>query len=156
MDQRPSEDVAVMAIRERYVTRILDGSKRVEFRRTALRKVISHVVVYESRGRGKIVGYFEVANVTNAKPRKLWNLFSEAAGIGRSEFFEYFRGKEEGTGISVGVFYRLDDPIDITSINPSYHPPQSFFYLQDGEFERVLQRKAERAVCSSGSARVGF
>lgn len=92
------------------------------------------------------MGYFEVADVTSARPRTLWNLFSEAAGIGRSEFFEYFNGIDEGMGISMGVFYQLDEPMDIASVNPSYRPPQSFFYLQSGEFERIRRRRAERAA----------
>jgi len=132
-----------MAIKETYVSRMLNGSKKVEFRRIAPKRAISHVVVYESQGCGQIVGYFEVAGVTNAKPDKLWKLFAESAGIERSEFFHYFDGTDKGTGISIGSFFQLDEPMEITSINPSYRPPQSFYYLQRGEFERIRRRKAE-------------
>ena len=145
MAKEPSGSVALMAIREPYVTRLLNGTKKVEFRKTAIRKPISHVVIYESRAEGKIVGYFEVAGITRAKPNALWDEYADVSGISEEDFFQYFSGTEEGTGIKVGGFYRLKDPIPVDGVNPAYKPPQSYFYLRREEFDRI-KRKA--TVCA--------
>ena len=51
--------IAFLPIKPIYANRILEGSKRYEFRRTRLRQDITHVVIYSTSPVKKIVGIAE-------------------------------------------------------------------------------------------------
>lgn len=56
--------VVLLPIKPRYATRIMDGSKRVEFRRRPFGRVPEWVVIYASAPVKQVVGLFALATST--------------------------------------------------------------------------------------------
>ena len=76
-----------------------------------------------------IVGKINVEDIIEDTPQKLWNNFSEFAGINHHDFFEYFKGKERGYAIKIKEFEPFNAPINPYKENPKFTPPQSFAYI---------------------------
>ena len=117
----------IFAIRAVYARRILDGSKRWEFRtRMPSVRLGDLALIYESRGRGRIVGAFTVGSLLHTmSPGVLWQTVEEmdpgSHGIDRSAYNAYFEGRAAGVAIGVVAPVALDWPLP-----PGMHAPQSW------------------------------
>lgn len=128
MDSRPTR-CALMSIRPPYASAILDGSKRVEFRKRRLADDIATVVIYTTAPVKAVVGEFAVATQISASPQELWDEFREVAGIGADAFFDYFYGVEQAVGIVIDSVKAYDSPRELGEVDPGARPPQSVKYL---------------------------
>ena len=93
-----------------FAAAILDGSKRVEFRKTPLAADISTVIIYATKPVGAVLGEFVVEEQAVGKPEELWVRFAEVAGIDRDGFFDYYDGAGQAVGIVIGRVRRYDQP----------------------------------------------
>ena len=121
----------VLSIRAEYARRILVGDKRVEIRKSmpggADRSKFDRgdtALIYESRGRGRIVASFTVGSLIHAQsPADLWRTIGTmdpgSHGIDRAAFFKYFEGRETGVAFGVTDVRPLDMPLPA-----DMHPPQ--------------------------------
>lgn len=124
--QRPIR--ALLSIRPPFTSAILRGDKRFEFRKTIFSSDVEIVVVYATVPVGRVVAEFDVTRVIVASPEELWRITKEFAGITRSEFRRYFRGKALGYAIEIGEVRRYRRPFcPVQSLG--VRPPQSFRYL---------------------------
>ena len=128
MAEQSTGRVALMAIRPEFADQILEGVKRVEFRKRALAADVTQVVVYASAPISAIVGAFSVRSQTTKHPSALWASYSEVGGISRAAYAQYFEGCECGTAIEVGQVWRASSPIALGSAGVG-RAPQSFQYL---------------------------
>jgi predicted transcriptional regulator len=126
--------VALMAIHPRYADAILDGRKKVEFRKRPLAADVTTVVIYATSPVKKIIGEFGVGRIVVAPPKELWSQLHRFAGIERSAFDAYYTRTESGVGIMVGPTRRYTVPFALTDLDPEPAVPQSYAYLP----ERVL------------------
>ncbi len=131
------ERVALMAIQPRFATAILDGSKSVEFRKRPLAADIRRVLIYTTRPVGSVEGEYDVVGQVVGTPDELWQRFAAVAGMGRSEFFDYFVGSAKAVGIVIGHFERYEQPRLLEDVDPGSRPPQSVKYLRAGVGDRV-------------------
>jgi len=122
--------VALMSIRPEYAERLLDGSKRVEFRKRRLAGDVTTVLIYATMPVGRIVGVFEVDGYDIASPSALWERHKSHAGISRSGFRRYFSRHRLAVGILVRDARRLDRPVPLSELDATLRPPQSFRYLE--------------------------
>lgn len=129
MGSTTSRRLALLSIHPEYANAILDGRKRVEFRRGRLADDIEIVLVYATKPVGEIVGFFEVEAVVEDAPHLLWRRFRECAGIDASAYKAYFSNAKKGFGISIRQAVRLDRPKSLRSIDENLVAPQSFRYL---------------------------
>ena len=60
-------------------------------------------------------------------PKELWRKYKEFSAISEMGFFDYFRDKDKGDAIEIGML-ELFDPIDPKDHIPDFSPPQSFCY----------------------------
>ena len=125
----PRDRIALMSIRPQFAAAILDGSKRVEFRKRPLATDIGTVVIYATKPVGAVVGEFVVDGQEVGKPEELWARFAEMAGIDREGFFNYYDGSARAVGIVIGRVDRYDQPRPLGDVDPGAPPPQSFKYL---------------------------
>lgn len=125
--QQPGR-VALMSIRPEFADRIMDGTKRVEFRKRPLAPDVSHVIIYSTAPVSAVVGAFAVDGQDITDPEELWAQFGEVAGISRERFAEYFEGCSVGTGIRVKDVVLRDRPGRLEELGIP-RPPQSFQYL---------------------------
>jgi predicted transcriptional regulator len=120
--------VALISIHPRFANAILDGTKRVEFRKVAFKRRLSHVLLYATSPIQQVIGYAEVDEIDEGSPAALWRRYRAVAGIERRAFFKYYDGK--GLGVAVKIYRprRLRRPIPLEALHQGVTPPQSFLY----------------------------
>lgn len=108
----------------------MDGSKRVEFRKTKFKQDVGRVFVYASSPVKQVIGFFDVQELVEAAPDKLWERFEAVGGIEEADFWAYYGNAEQGIAIVVGEVKRFDSPLDLAELTGSNVPPQSFSYIK--------------------------
>jgi predicted transcriptional regulator len=125
-----------MSVHPRYAEAIMDGRKKVEFRKRPLAADVSLVWVYATAPIQLVVGSFEVSATVTASPRSLWRRFRGVGCIDRADFDRYYANSVVGVGIQINAANRLPAPMPIGDILPSGVPPQSFAYVGAIDFPR--------------------
>lgn len=121
----------LLSIKPEFAEKILNGSKRFEFRKKIPRQHIDFVFIYSSSPEKRIVGKFRIRNILKGTPEELWEKCKEEGGIEEDRFFTYFKDKSIGYGLHVEEIERLDPPIDPKESNKDFKAPQSFAYISD-------------------------
>lgn len=129
--------VVLMPIQPQYANPIIEGRKKVEFRKTRFRTPPSHVVIYASSPVSSVVGYFEVTHVETAPVETLWEKYSAVGCIGEDDFVAYYGERNEGVVLGVGDVVVLAEPILLADLGLSSRPPQSFCYVQRDVLARI-------------------
>lgn len=119
---------ALLSIKPQYAEAIFRGEKRFEFRRAIFRRAVDIVVVYITSPTCLVVGEFDVSNVISDSVEDLWDLTSRHAGIDRSVFFDYFRGRKIGHAIAIGRVRKYETPLNL-ALTYGVRAPQSFVYI---------------------------
>ena len=119
----------LLSIKPEYAQRIIDGTKEFEFRTRQCREDITKIIFYSTAPESKVVGEAEIDEVISGAPSVVWELTKHAAGIPRSFFRSYYKGRP------VAVAYKLKNVIayDEPKVLEDYgimHIPQSFVYLE--------------------------
>lgn len=133
--------VALLSIKPIYANAILDGKKKVEFRKRAFKRQVSHVVIYATTPVQRVVGWFKTKRLEQMSPSALWKRFATVGGISKDDFNTYYNGSESGVAIHVDHPRRLANPISIKRIKISV-APQSYAYLSLTIFDRLIGNKA--------------
>lgn len=121
--------VALMSIHPIYARKILDGTKRVEFRKRPIGPDVTHVLIYATAPVSQIIGVFTVREQISMSPADLWSSFKDEAGIRRRDLMTYYQGHTRGTGICVEDAFTAVTPLDLYEDLGIQHPPQSFRYI---------------------------
>lgn len=130
----------ILSIKPEYANKILDGSKKYEFRKAAFTcDEVSCVVIYATKPVGKVVGEFDVSGVHIDAPNSVWKKTREYAGVKKKFFDEYFRNKSVAVAIGVGEVRRYKTPMDLSSLGANITAPQSFRYLPDEKQLSLLE-----------------
>lgn len=130
--------VALVSIRPPFAAAILDGSKKVEFRRTRMSDELSLVVIYATSPIQRILGTFEVDGAVVLEPRIAWTLYGHMGAIDRTSFDSYYEGAETGYVIRIRNPRPLENgPMALSSLAPNLRPPQSFRYLPKAMLNRL-------------------
>ena len=130
--------VALLAVRPAFARLILEGRKKVEFRKVRFAQEVSHVLMYATAPVMRIVGCFKVRGIEEAPPRKLWERYERAGGIGRDAFWRYYARSRFGVAIRVGDVIRLGAPVTLRAAGCSRVPPQSFKYVDAAVLHRAM------------------
>lgn len=120
--------VALLSIKPIYANAILDGRKKVEFRKRPFKRPVSHVVIYATTPVQRIVGWFQTKRLDQMSPSALWKRFAPVGAISKEAFNTYYDGSESGVAIHVDKPRRLATPIAIGRIKVGT-APQSYAYL---------------------------
>jgi predicted transcriptional regulator len=136
----------VMSVHPHYAEAIMDGRKKVEFRKRPLASDVTVVWVYATAPVQRIVGYFEVGATCIATPTELWREFADVGCIDRADFDRYYAQNHLGAGIRIQSVIRLDEPAPICDYLPSGVPPQSFAYVTPIRTRIGARRQRQRAV----------
>lgn len=115
-------------IKKEYVSRFFDGSKAYEFRKRLCSDDVDTIVIYESNGRGKIVGEMQVVGRIACPPQRLWELTKDYAGIQEDEFFRYFKDCEVACAYVIGDINVFVKPRKLADYGVNA-VPQNYVYL---------------------------
>ena len=136
----------ILSIKPKYVEKIINGSKKYEFRKQIFKnRKVRQVYIYASYPVRKIVGVFTVGEIIYDTPENLWEKLKEEAGMSEREFFEYFKNTEIGFAIEIKDLRIFEPPIDPTEAIPNFTPPQSFCYVKRYELKKILDKMGMNA-----------
>jgi predicted transcriptional regulator len=130
-------EVALLPIKPRYVAAILNGAKRVEFRRQAFARPISHVLIYATSPVQRVVGYFQIATITKNTPAKIWKAYRDIGGVSADEFAAYYDGANWAVAIEVQNLVILARPMRLDEIQTRLRAPQNYTYLSRDVMRRM-------------------
>ena len=121
--------------------KILDGSKKFEFRKTIFKNEdVKVVVIYVSSPVQKVLGEFEIEKVITSELEALWRKTKKHSGITKEYFDTYFTNKEKGFAIKIKNLRKYRKPKCLkTDFNIS-SPPQSFLYLNKSNKKQKQER----------------
>lgn len=130
---------ALISIHPEYALRILEGSKKLEFRRRWTNRSVSTLVIYATAPIKRIVGFAQVAGVTQGTPTELWRLTKRVdGGISKAKLLAYLGGSKKGVAIELRKIRALPGGIDPRMcLGSAFRPPQSFRYLNKEEVFRL-------------------
>lgn len=138
MAKKSDKKVIMLSIHPKYVNAIMDGSKKVEFRRNGVPEDISNIVVYATSPMKQIIGYCEISECVVSTPDKLWEKYNAVGGIKRRDFSLYYKGYETGKCYIIKKAVRFNKSVSFNDFSSIKTPPQSFIYVNNVEFEQLL------------------
>jgi len=142
-------DAILLSIHPHYAEAILDGTKKVEFRKKNIPRTVRHVVLYATRPVMRVVGYFSVAEVVEGKPSYLWRRFNGSGGISTQDFVAYYADATLSVGLVVDEARRVAKRIRLEDLDGNSFAPNSFRYLREEELKTVLRRATRNAKRST-------
>lgn len=128
----------LLSVKPEYATRILEGSKRFEFRKTRFAQEIRTVFLYATAPVSRIVGYFAVIGIKTGSPRALWRKCRRAAGIQRKDFFSYYQDAKTAYALIVGEVTEFKDSVNPRELWPTFSIPQSYRYLDSVTEKKIV------------------
>lgn len=118
----------LLSIKPEFVEKILNGTKKFEFRKGIFKNDnVKSVVIYSTMPVGLIVGEFDIINIIEDNPVNLWRRTKKHAGISKHFFDSYFERREKAFAIEIGNIRVYDSPIKLSSLGVT--APQSYRYL---------------------------
>lgn len=134
----------ILSIKPEFAQKILSGQKRYEFRKRAFKNEnVLRVVIYATQPVGAIVGEFTIKQIHRDAPERLWSLTSEYAGISKDFFDAYYKGHTSAVAIQVDKVTEYQTLLDPDILFDSFHPPQSFIYLSDPDYDASLGQRVK-------------
>ncbi|MEH2792893.1 hypothetical protein V7T21_02240 [Segatella copri] len=115
-------------IKRKYVKRIFDGTKAYEYRKHLCREEVDTIVIYESSGRGMVVGECKIVDRICCDPVKLWEKTKELSGMEEKEFFNYFRCCKNACAYVLGDVNIFLKPKSLKEYDINF-VPQNYVYL---------------------------
>lgn len=121
----------ILSIKPAFAEKILDGTKRFEFRKCGFTvRGVETVVIYATKPVGKVVGEFSIAEVHKDEPARIWEKTKDYAGINKRFFDEYYEDRNTAYAIAVGTVTKYEEPVELATLGPDISPPQSYRYLR--------------------------
>lgn len=135
--QQKSKAVLI-SVHPKYVAKILDGTKKVEFRRVWAIQKVTHLVVYSTSPEMKVMATVEIESVRTESKSILWEIAKTyGGGLTRRELRDYFNGVTKGHALLLKKVKQLKRPLSLPEIFPGVRAPQSYLYLTDEQLETV-------------------
>lgn len=119
----------LLSIKPEYASKIFDGSKKYEFRRTVFKNQdVKKVIVYASAPISKVIGEFDIETVLQSELEDLWKETKDFSGITKDFYDSYFTGKDKGYAIKVKKAKMYPKYFNIQE-KYGVRAPQSFVYV---------------------------
>lgn len=120
----------LLSIKPEFVDKILDGSKKFEFRKGIFKnEKVKSVVIYSTMPVGKVVGEFDIEAIIEGSPNRVWDITKEYSGITKDFFDAYFKRKDKAFAIKISNVRKYDVPYPLSSLGENITAPQSYRYL---------------------------
>lgn len=124
----------LISIKPEYVDKILNGTKKYEYRRTLAKKDVSSLIIYSTWPVKEIVGEVGVVGTIEMAPSSLWEKTKKEAGISRKKYREYFKKRKKACAYVLGMVTKYETNKKLLDIGVQ-QAPQSFLYLTQEQYE---------------------
>ena len=118
----------LLSINPEHVENILNGSKKVEYRKAKCRNDVDKILIYSTSPVKKIIGEVTVLEVIEDLPDNVWRLTSRDAGITKSFFDKYYENKPKAYAFKLGKVTKYEEPLSLSDLG-IHSAPQSFMYI---------------------------
>lgn len=118
----------LLSIKPEYVEKILQGTKKFEYRKHLAKEDVSVIYIYSTSPSMKVVASVQIIGRLSASPTSLWEKTKAKAGISRSKYREYFRGCKIAYAYELGEVSVFQKEKDLFEYGIST-APQSFMYI---------------------------
>ena len=118
----------LLSIKPEYVEKILQGTKKVEYRKRLAKEEVSVIYIYSTAPSMKVVASVEVVDRLAASPTKLWEQTKKTSGVSRAKYREYFSGCKVAHAYKLGKVKIFKSGKKLSDFGIST-PPQSFKYI---------------------------
>ena len=119
----------LLSIKPEYAHKILEGTKKYEYRKHLPKKKIDKIIIYSTAPEGIVIGEVQVDAILSGSPTAIWETSKKNSGISREKYRKYFKG------CKTAIAFCLSNPIiyqEITTLSDMgiCFSPQSFIYLE--------------------------
>jgi predicted transcriptional regulator len=154
MVKKANRNIIVLAIHPQYGKAILQGTKRVEFRRNGVPESVSGIVLYATSPVQGILGFVEISDCIIASPSQLWKMFGSSGMIPRKVFLDYYKNYKIGKCYLISRVFSFQESIELKKWTGLSKPPQSFAYLEDEKWlllknQYLLEQAGKKGLASS-------
>ena len=119
----------LLSIKPEFAEKILNGTKRYEFRKQNFSKNVETVVIYATKPVGKIVGEFKLKAVLEGTPEQIWQQTEKFSGIHKSFFDVYYRNRKKAYALQIEDVVRYAEPLEPKDFMADFVAPQSYRYI---------------------------
>lgn len=118
----------LMSIKPEYVEKILNGTKKYEYRKTKTKLDIDKIIIYSTNPVKKVVAEVEVKNILIDTPENIWNKTKEYSGTTKKFYDAYFKNKKEAIAYELDEIKIYDNPKTLSELGIN-NAPQSYMYI---------------------------
>lgn len=119
----------LLSIKPEFAEKILNGTKRYEFRKQNFSKNVETVVIYATKPVGKIVGEFKLKAVLEGTPEQIWQQTEKFSGIHKYFFDVYYRNRKKAYALQTEDVVRYAEPLEPKDFMADFVAPQSYRYI---------------------------
>lgn len=119
----------LLPIKPEYVEKIINKSKRYEYRRKIGKKEVDKIIIYCTYPIKMVIAEVEVKKVLTDTPDNIWEKTKNYSGISKEKYSKYFCDKNKAFAYQLGKVLVYSNPKSLEDFN-IYYPPQSFVYLK--------------------------
>jgi len=130
--------IAFLPIKPTYAYKILEGTKKFEFRKKRFNKNTDIVIIYASSPVKEIIGCFKIEKILKDNPYLIWEKCKYSAGIEYNLFLDYFKNSNDAIAIEIADIFKFENPIKPQDIWINFKIPQSFKYMQEDDLKGLI------------------
>ncbi len=137
---------ALLSIKPKYVEEIVEGNKKIEFRKTIFSRQVKEVWIYASSPIKKIVAVFSPGGIIEDSPKSLWRKYKYISGMKEEDFINYFYGKDVGYAVEIDALRVFKKAFEPNEIIREFTPPQSYYYFNTISYKDVRKKHAATLI----------
>jgi len=119
----------LFSINPQHVENILNGNKKVEYRKVkCAREDIDSILIYSTAPIKKVVAQVQLENIFVDNPDKIWDRTKNISGITREFFNNYFDKRAFAVAYELGEVETFTIPKSLKDFGIAF-APQSFVYV---------------------------
>lgn len=118
----------MLSIKPEYVKKILNGTKKYEYRRRLAKMKSTIILIYSTYPIMKVVGQVKILGTMIDSPAVLWEKTKKNSGISKKNYQKYFCGCDIAYAYKLGEVEIFDYPKSLSEYNVK-SAPQSFIYV---------------------------
>lgn len=120
--------IMLLSINPVHVEKILEGTKKYEYRKVVSRKDVTKILIYSTTPVKKVIGEADVSNILIDAPENIWKKTKDCSGISKSFFDSYYNGKNLAVAYEIKNVRKYERSKNLSDYGIKT-APQSFLYL---------------------------